>query len=434
MERAHRLGPRRDDTTRPRTLVVRLHRWVNKLALLEKRECRRAMADTTSTRIAADLTTQQSNELQRHKEAGRSAYFRNGRLCFRQGQSRSPFRRRLLPGISPRPEAKVRSPNARARQATPRPPSPEHRPASSLDMPRGPDNFVERQEESADIQPPSSYSLSEFPTLCRTQMQSSDQRRQQQQYQSHPLSQHNGHQLQQSLPQPETQPSSQQLLTAHFQKQHSGQQQRQQQFPAHSQTLPSGQQYRQQQQFLSQPVTQPSGQQILPAHSQKQPSGQQQRQQQFPVHSQTLPRGQQQFQAHSLTQHRGQQHRQQQFPAHSLTHTGFSHSGSSSRPTPRRSTAVRYSSSGSRRTPRRRPAFSTSGSSTPHLSPWRSPGTSSTPHLSPWRSPGTSSTPHLSPWRSPGNSSSSRSRPAPSGRPVIHTGTRLVNPRTSVVP
>ena len=92
LEQAHRVGPkRRKDGSRPPTLVARFHTWPDKLSLLEGKDARKDMADTSGIRMAADLTDRQHKELQRQKDQGRIAYYCNGRLCFK-GKRRSSHR------------------------------------------------------------------------------------------------------------------------------------------------------------------------------------------------------------------------------------------------------------------------------------------------------------------------------------------------------
>ena len=84
IERAHRVGPVRKNNTRSRTLVARLHRWSDKLLLLEEKENRKDMADKLDVREAADLTDRQQGELRRQKEKGKMAYYRNGPPVFQR--------------------------------------------------------------------------------------------------------------------------------------------------------------------------------------------------------------------------------------------------------------------------------------------------------------------------------------------------------------
>ena len=72
LEQAHRVGPKRKDGSRPRTLVARFHTWLDKLSLLEEKDARKDMADTYGIRMAADLTDRQHKELKRQKDQGRT--------------------------------------------------------------------------------------------------------------------------------------------------------------------------------------------------------------------------------------------------------------------------------------------------------------------------------------------------------------------------
>ena len=87
VERAHRTGPKSGDINRPRPLIARLHRWSDKISVLQERDGRKAMSDTLNIRVATDLTDRQNNILREEKSAGRQAYFHNGRLCYRERRS-----------------------------------------------------------------------------------------------------------------------------------------------------------------------------------------------------------------------------------------------------------------------------------------------------------------------------------------------------------
>ena len=123
IERAHRVGPMRKNNTRPRTLIARLHRWSDKLLLLEEKENRKDTADKLGERVAADLTDRQHGELRRQKEKGKMTYYGNGRLCFREKQ-RSP--RRGYPS---------RTGQERRQAGHPPHPAPRRHPAGSLTTP-----------------------------------------------------------------------------------------------------------------------------------------------------------------------------------------------------------------------------------------------------------------------------------------------------------
>ena len=87
VERAHRTGPKSGDINRPRPLIARLHRWNDKISVLQERDGRKAMSDTLNIRVATDLTDRQNNILREEKSAGRQACFYNGRLCYRERRS-----------------------------------------------------------------------------------------------------------------------------------------------------------------------------------------------------------------------------------------------------------------------------------------------------------------------------------------------------------
>ena len=101
VERAHRVGPR--DNNKHRTLIARFRHWADKLAVLSDSEGRYRMSQETGIRVAGDLTDRQREELRKQQEAGKTAYYRSGRLHFR-GQHGSSGHQ------PPRP---ARHPNAR---------------------------------------------------------------------------------------------------------------------------------------------------------------------------------------------------------------------------------------------------------------------------------------------------------------------------------
>ena len=84
MERAHRVGPKGNN--QPRLLLARMHHWSDKLSLLSERTCRQNMANQVGVRVAADLTDRQQEQLRKHREQGRTAYYRSGRLHVRERQ------------------------------------------------------------------------------------------------------------------------------------------------------------------------------------------------------------------------------------------------------------------------------------------------------------------------------------------------------------
>ena len=90
IERAHRTGPNRDSKY-PRPLIARLHRWQDKMTVLQEKECRKDMADTLEIRVSSDLTRRQTDVLRKERQEGNRAYFRNGRLY--HSERKTPFRR-----------------------------------------------------------------------------------------------------------------------------------------------------------------------------------------------------------------------------------------------------------------------------------------------------------------------------------------------------
>ena len=108
VERAHRTGPKNDNYNRPRPIVALLHRWQDKLTVLQQRDGKKQMADTLNIRVASDLTGRQSSVLRQERSAGRRAYSRNGRLHY---NNRPPPRNRRTPPRTPdSPSAENREP------------------------------------------------------------------------------------------------------------------------------------------------------------------------------------------------------------------------------------------------------------------------------------------------------------------------------------
>ena len=94
VDRAHRTGPKSGDNDRPRPLIARLHRWCDKMSVLQQTDERKEMSDTLNIRVATDVTDRQSSILREEKNAGRQAYFHNGRLHYKENRSpRRKFRR-----------------------------------------------------------------------------------------------------------------------------------------------------------------------------------------------------------------------------------------------------------------------------------------------------------------------------------------------------
>ena len=98
VERAHRVGPKGNN--QPHLLLARMHHWSDKLSLLSERTCRQNMANQVGVKVAADLTDQQQEELRKHSEQGRTAYYRSGRLHVRE---RQPKRRDPTSEVDKRP-------------------------------------------------------------------------------------------------------------------------------------------------------------------------------------------------------------------------------------------------------------------------------------------------------------------------------------------
>ena len=79
IERAHRTGSTVSNSRRPRPIIARFFSWRDKMLVLRDRDTRRRMGDR-DMRVADDLTNNQHARLQKDREDGRHAYYKNGRL------------------------------------------------------------------------------------------------------------------------------------------------------------------------------------------------------------------------------------------------------------------------------------------------------------------------------------------------------------------
>ena len=79
IERAHRIGDSRRRSSQPRPLIVRFHRWSDKMIILNDSSLRDRLR-REGIKVSADLTTRQREEIQYHRSNGKIAYFKNGRL------------------------------------------------------------------------------------------------------------------------------------------------------------------------------------------------------------------------------------------------------------------------------------------------------------------------------------------------------------------
>ena len=80
IERAHRTGSTASNgRPRPRPIIARFFSWRDKMLVLRDREARRRVGDR-DMRVADDLTNNQHARLQKEREDGRHAYYKNGRL------------------------------------------------------------------------------------------------------------------------------------------------------------------------------------------------------------------------------------------------------------------------------------------------------------------------------------------------------------------
>ena len=80
IESATRVGSSRQrNSHQPRPLIVRFHRWSDKMAILNDSHLRDSLR-REGIKISADLTSRQRDEVQHHRSQGKIAYFKSGRL------------------------------------------------------------------------------------------------------------------------------------------------------------------------------------------------------------------------------------------------------------------------------------------------------------------------------------------------------------------
>lgn len=99
IEKVHRLGRAREHNQqrgyhqhdRPRPLIVTFCHVDHKVSILRDRELRERLR-RNNIRVTTDLTPRQREQLQRYKQEGKVAYYRNGRLYVDNGRSQIEFR------------------------------------------------------------------------------------------------------------------------------------------------------------------------------------------------------------------------------------------------------------------------------------------------------------------------------------------------------
>ncbi len=79
IQRAHRLGARRQRSDQPRPLIVEFHRWSDRMEILTD-EALRDLLRQEGIRVTSDLTTRQRNEIQYYHQQGKFTCFKNGKL------------------------------------------------------------------------------------------------------------------------------------------------------------------------------------------------------------------------------------------------------------------------------------------------------------------------------------------------------------------
>jgi len=78
IDRAHRLG-RKKNSSHPRPIIVRFHRWADAMKVLNNKEARDYMR-AAGLRVASDLTPSQTEKLREMKKQGQIAFYRSGKL------------------------------------------------------------------------------------------------------------------------------------------------------------------------------------------------------------------------------------------------------------------------------------------------------------------------------------------------------------------
>ena len=85
VNRAFRVGEWRDDPDNPRPVVVQMHRWTDKMDILQDQEMREALRKD-NIRIASELTTRQRGMVDFHARQGKRAFFWKGKLQVEEKQ------------------------------------------------------------------------------------------------------------------------------------------------------------------------------------------------------------------------------------------------------------------------------------------------------------------------------------------------------------
>ena len=88
IERAHRIGDRRHRSDQPRPLIVRFHRWSDKMEILND-TIFRDLLRREGIRVSSDLTTRQREEVQHYRRQGKIAYYKSGRLQVEERRTNS---------------------------------------------------------------------------------------------------------------------------------------------------------------------------------------------------------------------------------------------------------------------------------------------------------------------------------------------------------
>ena len=81
IERAHRIGARRQRSDQPRPLIVEFQRWSDRMDIVTDKTLRDLLR-AEGIRVTSDLTIRQRSEIQFYHQQGKLAYFKNGKLHF----------------------------------------------------------------------------------------------------------------------------------------------------------------------------------------------------------------------------------------------------------------------------------------------------------------------------------------------------------------
>ena len=80
IERAHRIGARRQRSDQPRPLIVEFHRWSDRMEILTDRTLTDLLR-RESIRVTSDLTTRQKSDIQFYHQQGKTRLFQKRQIA-----------------------------------------------------------------------------------------------------------------------------------------------------------------------------------------------------------------------------------------------------------------------------------------------------------------------------------------------------------------